>query len=502
MSTQQQLIEALSTEHLQTDLKSRSLRGGVLTVTSQGTQFLIQSVSTVMLARLLTPTDFGLLAMVATITIVGQSFADLGLDQATIQREDVSGDQVSTLFWVNLGIGLSFTLLTAALAPGLAWFYHEPRLTTITLAVSVVFLLASLRVQHDALLKRQMRFKALVFRDVGAYVVAVSTAIILALHGAGYWALVAHAVTMELSRTTFSWLLVRWIPGPPRRGAKVGTLIAFGSNIAASSLINTAVTSAANVLIGSRWGAGPLGLYSRAYNLLMLPVKQLAGPVRSTALPSFSRIQGDPPRFARYYLRCVNLITWIGAPLFGFLFVAAEPVIILTLGYKWREAAPVFQILVVSAMAQLLLDSTTWLLVSRGQSGRLLRLWCTISPIMVVSFAAGVPFGIKGVALFGSLVMVAAFPWILKFTFHGTQVTLRLFGQAILWPISICLAGVVFAELTLRLSGPRAAIWQVLIVALTFAVIYLVSAVIPPIRLEISSLRDLLKHLQWSQQVT
>src|SRR5208337_3020304 len=136
IAAQPQLLDAFSTEHLHADLKGRSVRGGVLTLTSQGAQFLMQSIATVVLARLLVPADFGLVAMVTAITGLGQAFADLGLSEATIQREEISHDQVSALFWVNVGIGLILMLATAALAPVLAWFYREPRLINITLVSS------------------------------------------------------------------------------------------------------------------------------------------------------------------------------------------------------------------------------------------------------------------------------------------------------------------------------------------------------------------------------
>ena len=203
-----------------------------------------------------------------------------------------------------------------------------------------------------------MKFSSLAIRDVASYSVAVPVAIIMAWRGAGYWALVGFPLTLSLTRMALSWLMVRWIPGLPRRDAKVGSMIAFGGHVAASYLIYNMNRSADNVLIGWYWGAGPLGLYSRAYNLLMLPMRQLSAPVGSVLVPAFSRLQHDPERFARYYLRAINLVMWMSAPLFGFLLVAAEPVIVLTLGNQWRQAAPVFQILAISAWGQLLLDST------------------------------------------------------------------------------------------------------------------------------------------------
>lgn len=153
--------------------------------------FVMQSVSTVVLARLLLPADFGLVAMVTAITGLGQAFSDLGLSEATIQRQEISHHQVSTLFWINVAIGMTLTLATIALAPVMAWFYRDPRLKGITFLVSLTFLIGGLRVQHDALIRRQMRFVALAIRDVAAYAVAVPVAIIMAWRGAGYWAIVA-----------------------------------------------------------------------------------------------------------------------------------------------------------------------------------------------------------------------------------------------------------------------------------------------------------------------
>ena len=265
MPATQQLIDPFSTEHLHADLKGRSVRGGMLTLSSQGAMFVMQSVSTVVLARLLLPADFGLVAMVTAITGLGQAFSDLGLSEATIQRQEISHHQVSTLFWINVAIGMTLTLATIALAPVMAWFYRDPRLKGITFLVSLTFLIGGLRVQHDALIRRQMRFVALAIRDVAAYAVAVPVAIIMAWRGAGYWAIVALPLILNFTGMALSWVIVRWIPGLPRRGAKVGSMIVFGGNVAASYVIMAVNRSADAVLTGWYWGAGPLGLYSRAY---------------------------------------------------------------------------------------------------------------------------------------------------------------------------------------------------------------------------------------------
>jgi len=322
----------------------------------------------------------------------------------------------------------------------------------------------------------------------------------MAWRGAGYWAIVALPLTLNFIQMALSWLLVRWIPGLPRRDAKVGSMISFGGKVAASYVIGSVNRSADAVLIGWRWGAHPLGLYSRAYNLLMLPVRQLSTPAGSVAVPAFSRLQNDPERFARYYLRMANLMMWITTPLFGFLFVAAQPVIILVLGHQWQGAAPVFRILVISALGQMLFESTVWLFVSRGESARLLKLLLVISPIIVGSFAIGLPFGIKGVALTGSLVLVGMFPWLLRYTFHGTQLNLQRLGKAILTPIALSVAGVLSAEAALRLIVPQRIISQLLTAGLGFGVVYLISTLVRPVRDEVLSLRKLLSGLRLTGQ--
>ncbi len=500
VSTPDRYTDALSTEHLKADLKGHSVRGGVLTLTSQGTQFVVSMAMTIALARLLTPIDFGLVAMVTAITGVGQAFADLGLSEATIQHPDITHDQVSALFWINLAIGLGLTLFTAALAPLLAWFYHERRLIAITLVSSPIFVLGGLRVQSDALLKRQMRFRSLATRDIVGCVLGVLISIGMALFGAGFWAIVAYPIATNLSATAFSWFMVTWRPHLPQRGAKIRSLVTFGGGVAASYLIDSLKNNFSNIVIGWYWGAAPLGMFTRAYSLLMRPLSQLIGPAQGVAVPAFSRLHNDPERFAWYYLRVVSLIMWFGAPIFGFLFVGARPVIVLLLGHKWIEAVRVFQILTVSAPALLLWQTTGWVLVSRGQSGRLLRLTLILSIVVIASFFVGLPFGIDGVALCYSVTLLIALPWVSRYTFQDTNLTLHRLGRALLYPMLVSLVAVLFAEASLLIVAPQREVSALLTVILSFAGIYSLSAFIPAVREEVLSFRNLVSAFGWPKR--
>ncbi len=500
MPVDQELSKDLNTDHLNNDLRGRSVRGGALNLTSQGFQFVLQTTATVVLARLLTPADFGLVAMVATVTSLAQAFADLGLSEATIQKKEITHAQVTALFWVNTAIGAGLMLLTMACSPLIAWFYHDPRLIKIALLSSLTFLFGGLRVQPDALLKRQMRFFAVAVRDICSYLVAVPLAIVLAWRGAGYWALVTIPLILNFLQMVLSWLMIQWRPGFPRRAIGVRSMIAFGGNVAASYFVITTSRNADNVLIGWRLGASPLGLYSRAYNLLMLPVRQLIVPAGSVAVPTLSRVQDKSDQFANYYLRAVNLIIWTCAPVFAFLFVNALPVITLMLGHQWREAAPVFQLLAISALGHVLLESTLWLFISQGKSLQLLFMLLLVAPLIVVGYAIGLPFGIKGVALSGSVAILVLLPGALKYTFKGTSLNLQRLGRAILFPVSVCLVAVFCSEFVLKAVVLEHLYSQMFVSAAVFVAVFLVSWLIPAIKKEILSLGNLLKDLKPSGQ--
>ncbi len=496
MAAINQSLNSFDTGHLHADLKGRSVRGGAITLTSQGVQFALQSVATVALAHMLAPADFGLVAMVTAITGLGQAFADLGLSEATIQHPEITHEQVSKLFWVNVGIGLVLTVISASLAPLFVWFYHEPRLRMIGYAASLTFLIGGLRVQHDALLQRSMRFFALAVRDVTAYAVAVPVAIYIAWRGAGYWAIVALPLVLNTTIMSLSWVMTRWIPSLPQRKASVRSLIAFGGNVAVSYLTIAVTRSADSVLIGWKWGAGPLGLYSRAMNLLLLPVRQLGAPARRVAVPAFSRLQDDSDRLARYFMRTANLIMWITAPIFGFLFVAATPVIVLTLGRQWRSAGPVFQILAIFALGQLLYELLIWLLISRGESRRLLKLVLILCPVTIAGYAIGLPFGIRGVALSGALTMLFTFPWVLHFGFRGTELSLSRLGKHLISPLIASLAGVVTGELALHLAGQMSPVLQLLIVGPAFAAGCSLALILASVREEAKQLKNLFQSFR------
>jgi len=198
---------------------------------AQGVRFFLRMGSTVVLARLLTPQDFGLIAMVTVITGFVMMFKDMGLSMATVQRDEVNHAQISTLFWINVGLSLCVMLLTAALAPVIAWFYGEPRLVWVTLALASAFIFGGFTVQHQALLRRQMRFGTLAVIGIISMVVGIITAIIAALSGAGYWSLVLMQLATAITIAIGVWVGCDWRPGLFVRRSGIRKMLAFGGNL-------------------------------------------------------------------------------------------------------------------------------------------------------------------------------------------------------------------------------------------------------------------------------
>jgi len=449
--------EFFDTEYLKSDLKGRSVRGGAVTMTAQAIKFVLQTGSTVVLARLLTPQDYGLVAMVTAISGFVALFKDMGLSMATIQKAEINHSQVSTLFWINVAVSIVLALILVILAPIISWFYGEPRLTLIALALAGTFIFSGLTVQHQALLQRQMRFSALAAIEIGSLVIGIATAIILALYGAGYWALVGLSAATALSYAVLVWVLCGWRPGLPVRRAGVRPMVAFGGHLTAFGVVNYFARNFDHILLGRFWGANVLGLYSRAYNIMMLPISQIRGPLQSVATPALSHLQNDPIRYKRYYINLITLIAFITMPLMVFLFVCADEVIGLLLGSQWSGAVNIFRILCIVAFIQPVQSTGGLVLISLGQSKRYLTIGTINSIIMVISFIAGLPWGAIGIAVgytIGCYVMLGPTLW---YYFRQSPLSTRDFLSGILRPMiaSICMGAAIFAGYSFLVNQPN-----------------------------------------------
>ena len=395
---------ASTTEEL-ADIKGRTLRGGAVTTVVQITTFVLRTVSTIILARLLSPTDFGLVAMVVGITGFFELFKDAGLSMATVQRKEITQQQISTLFWINILIGTLLTVGSMALAPALVAFYGEPRLFTLTIALACGFIISAAGVQHRALLQRRMEFVTLGMIDILGLVGSLSVGVGLSIAGFRYWALAAMALSVPLVQTLSCWVANPWMPGLPSRRCGVRSMLHFGGTLTLNAVLVYVAYNIDKILLGHYWGAGVLGLFSRAQTLINLPTTQLNTAVGSVAFPALSRLQSDEANLKKYFLKGYSLILSLTIPITIVCGLFAQELVLLLLGRKWTEAIPVFRLLVPAALSLAFINPFGWLLMATGQVGRSLRMAVLIAMVLVPSFVLGLSYGGGGVAVAWSVAM-------------------------------------------------------------------------------------------------
>jgi PST family polysaccharide transporter len=380
------------------DLTRRSVRGGAVTIASQVAKVIMQFSTTIVLARLLRPEAFGLVAMVAALLGFLEMFKDLGLSAATVQRANLTSEDVSTLFWVNAGLGVVVACMMVPLAPLLAWLYHEPALIGITLWFSLGFALSGLSTQHLALLRRQMRFSLLASILMGAEIVGMAAAIAAAYFGADYWALVLQRLVWALCLALGGWIFCSWRPGKPAHLGKVRDLLGFGGNVTGYNLITLLARNLDQILLGWYWGPLPLGLYDRAYKILLVPINNLNAPLFSVAMPVLSRLADQPERYRRAYLGMIEKLNMVAMPSAVILITASDLVVHLLFGAQWMEAAPIVAWLGVAALYQPLNYTCSWLFMTQDRTPELLHWGWIGSAINVLGIISGLPFGAVGVA--------------------------------------------------------------------------------------------------------
>jgi len=386
------------TDDLREGVAGRAIRGGAFTVGSQASQFVIGLLATMVMARLLTPRDYGLIGMVTVVTGFLTIFKDIGLSRATIQRNVLTHDEASSLFWINGAVGVGIALLTAAIAPVIARFYGEPRLTNITIALACGFLVSGFSVQHQALLRRRMRFGILAANDVFSITLASVVGITMAFERMSYWAIVGNQLTFTISGAVLAWTVCRWRPSLPKRSTPVREMLAFGGNITGFTVLNYFSRNTDDLLIGRFWGSQQLGLYAKAYQLLLFPLNQINLPIGGVAVPTLSRLVDEPERYRAAFARTLDKIVLITMPLVVFLMVCSDWLIAVVLGSQWVGAANIFMWLAIAGFVQPIGYTTGWLFTSQNRTGELLR-WGVMSSILAVgSIAAGVHWGAEGVA--------------------------------------------------------------------------------------------------------
>ena len=397
---------AVADEHL----RRASIRGAGITVFSGGFTLAVQMIATVVLARLLSPSDFGVVAMVTTFSLLLINFGLNGFTEAVIQRPDINRYLVSNLFWINVCAGLLLTLGFAASGSLLARFYHDDRVKYVAAGVSVTIFLTTLSVQHLALLKRAMRFPAVSVNDIIGRTLYVAVSIVLGWAGWGYWALVTGLIAQALSMAVGAWFLCRWVPSFPRRAPGTASMVRFAMSTYGRFIANYCTWNTDNLLVGWQLGSVSLGYYKKAYDLFALPASQLVNPLAGVAVAALSRLKSDAVQYRRYLLSALGVIAFVGMAVGADLTLVGHDVIRLLLGPKWDESGRIFVYFGPGIGVMLLYYTHGWIHLSLGHADRWLR-WGIVEFAVTVSlFIAALHWGSVGIAFAWTISF-----WILTF---------------------------------------------------------------------------------------
>jgi PST family polysaccharide transporter len=351
------------------------------------------------MTRLLTPADFGLIAMVASCAGIIGVLQDIGLNQAIIQRPAISRPQLSALFWVSVLWSLFLAVVLALCAPGIAWFFKDYRLISLTVAFAIGVALSGTQSQQLALMNRELRFKALALIDVLVATVGTVAGVTVAWVTASYWSLVVSGLVSTITSVTCAWILSRFRPGRPSFEGDFREIFNFGAGVSGFHFVNYFARNADNILIGRFYGSAQLGLYDRAYRMLLFPLQQIMSPLGRVLLPLLARLQSDEERYRKAYIESVSLVMMATQPGLAFSIVFAQDVFSILFGSQWVAAVPIFKWLGVAGLGQVMTSTFGWLLQSQGRGGDFFKIGLFASLTTIASFLIGLPWGPLGVAV-------------------------------------------------------------------------------------------------------
>lgn len=486
----------------QRSLASRAAGGAAVTMVGQGAKMLVQFGGIVLLARLLTPYDYGLMAMVTAIVGVAEILRDFGLSSAAIQAKQVSREQRDNLFWINSGIGLLLSVVVFVSAQWIAAFYKQPVLVTISQALAVTFLLNGMTTQYRAHLSRGLRFGQVALSDVGAQVLGLVAGVVAALLGWGYWALVLQQVVQAFVNLAIAMACARWLPRGYRRDAPMKAFLSFGWNLMAAQMLGYASRNVGQVIIGARTGAEALGLYNRAFQLLMMPLNQINAPATTVALPVLSQLQDDRERFGAFLLRGQSVMVHLIVAIFAFACAQALPLMVLVLGPQWRDAVPLFQILTVGGIFQAVAYAAYWVFLAKGLMRQQLVYSVVARVLLIGCIVLGSIWGVNGVAASYSLGLLLLWPlsllWIGKVSDAPAW---GLFNNGLRAIVGYGLAAAASWYAAWYVGGP---LWRMLAVG-SGAMLLGVGVVLlawPAFRRDVMAIVDIRKLLNERRQVT
>jgi O-antigen/teichoic acid export membrane protein len=380
------------------NLRQKALKSVIWTAIESWGRQAVSLVVFFLLARLLNPETFGLVALASIFIAFVQVFLDQGFSVAIIQRKEVDEEHLDTAFWTTLLISILLTFSSIACAGLAADFFKQPQLIPIIQYLSISFAFTGLSSVQQAILERQLAFKSLAIRSLIAVVVGGIVGIVMAFLHFGVWSLVGQQLSNSLVQVLVLWRVSDWRPGLRFSPKHARELFSFGVNISAFNIVNFFNRRADDLLIGYFLGPVALGYYSVAYRLLLVMIEVLISTTTKVALPVFSRLQGEPERLLSAFYSATEFASLVAFPLFLCVPVLAPELVKVLFGEQWIQSIPVMQVLSLVGPIHLIIFYNSAVIMALGKPSW--RLWIQLINTLtnVVAFAAVVRLGIVAVA--------------------------------------------------------------------------------------------------------
>ncbi|MGH1375045.1 MAG: lipopolysaccharide biosynthesis protein [Alphaproteobacteria bacterium] len=386
------------TSHLSKNLGKNAAKAFASVAVTQVIANIIGLGGSIILARLLGPEEFGLMAMLATAIALLTVFENFGLYFATVQKKYLSSDELNFLFWANLGVASIMSVLMFFSAPYIANFFEQPQLYELAQVLSLAFICRGAANQHAALLNRKLQHGKSSLATTVAVFFATGGAIIMALTGFGIWALVWRQIIEAFVRMIMIWSFTQWIPRWVKWDNAFIPSLTIGLNLTASNLMYYLSRNTDDILIGKFIGNAGLGHYKLSYQILLLPLRRLSEPVAQIMIPVLSQLQDDAERYRRNYTRVAHILILALWPIGVVFIMHADTLVYIIFGAEWFMAAEPLRWLASLLLIQGITNTTGWLLISQARSKEILYWSIFTSVTTIASFIIGLPYGIVGVA--------------------------------------------------------------------------------------------------------
>jgi FkbM family methyltransferase len=440
MTKAERFQELTSTAQIRGELRTKAVRAATFAWAAGVGDFILRFGSTAVLARLVVPEHFGLVMMITAFTAMADQFRDLGLSTVTVQRKDITYEEVSNLFWINVTAGVLIAMIVGAAAPLLAAYYKEPRLIIPTCLLAANFVWGGLMVQHQALLARRLQLGSTSIVRLLSSVVSTALSVYLAWSGYGYWALVWREFVRSALLTVGMWVAFPWMPGLPSRKTNVWGLVTFGADLSLANIIVSISGAFDRLLLGRYWGATPVALYRQAYQLLVLPSEQLLSPVYNVTQPGLSMLQADPSRFSTFYKKILTIACVAAMPLSLFIAVYSADITTVMLGPAWTASAPLLLILSLSNFIKHPVNTTGLVLITQGRSRRYLMTMLVQNGAAILFMLIGVKWGTTGMAYADVATTFLLIPPRVYYAFKDSPVSVGAFFSVITRPAAASIA--------------------------------------------------------------